>query len=88
MIQTNRTNSARMLAGRLFAYAAVLAGMVFSASAVAQSTQGNLLQSINTSTLQGGKVIIRANFKDPLAALTTPRVWIPTPWLLPSRACR
>lgn len=57
-----------MLAGRLFAYAAVLAGMVFSASAVAQSTQGNLLQSINTSTLQGGKVIIRANFKDPLAA--------------------
>ncbi len=68
MIQTNRTNSARMLAGRLFAYAAVLAGMVFSASAVAQSTQGNLLQSINTSTLQGGKVIIRANFKDPLAA--------------------
>ena len=68
MIQTNRTNSARMLAGRLFAYAAVLAGMVFSASAVAQSTQGNLLQSINTSTLQGGKVIIRANFKDPLTA--------------------
>ena len=68
MIQTNRTNSARMLAGRLFAYAAVLAGMAFSASAVAQSTQGNLLQSINTSTLQGGKVIIRANFKDPLAA--------------------
>jgi len=57
-----------MLAGRLFAYAAVLAGMAFSASAVAQSTQGNLLQSINTSTLQGGKVIIRANFKDPLAA--------------------
>jgi len=57
-----------MLAGRLFAYAAVLAGMVFSASAVAQSTQGNLLQSINTSTLQGGKVIIRANFKDPLTA--------------------
>ncbi len=68
MIQTIRTNSARLLAGRLFAYAAVLAGMVFSASAVAQSTQGNLLQSINTSTLQGGKVIIRANFKDPLAA--------------------
>lgn len=68
MIQTIRTNSARMLAGRLFAYAAVLAGMVLSASAVAQSTQGNLLQSINTSTLQGGKVIIRANFRDPLAA--------------------
>jgi len=67
VIQTNRTTTARMLAGRLFACAAVLAGMVFSGNALAQ-TQGNLLQSINTSTLQGGKVIIRANFKDPLAA--------------------
>ena len=65
MIQTNRTNTARMLAGRLFACAAVLAGMVFSASATAQA---NLLQSINTTTLQGGKVVIRVNFKDPLAA--------------------
>lgn len=65
MIQTKRTNTARMLAGRLFACAAALAGMVFSSSAVAQA---NLLQSINTSTLQGGKVVIRVNFKDPLSA--------------------
>ena len=63
MIQTNRTITARMLAGRLFACAAVLAGMVFSATATAQA---NLLQSINTSTLQGGKVVIRVNFKDAL----------------------
>ena len=63
MIQTNRTITARMLAGRLFACAAVLAGMVFSATATAQA---NLLQSINTSTLLGGKVVIRVNFKDAL----------------------
>ena len=65
MIQTNRTNTARMLAGRLFACAAVLAGMIFSATAIAQA---NLLESINTSTLQGGKVVIRVNFKDALPA--------------------
>ncbi len=65
MIQTNRTNTARTLAGRLFACAAVLAGMFFSATAIAQA---NLLQSINTTTLQGGKVVIRVNFKDPLVA--------------------
>ena len=68
MIQKNRTNTARMLAGRLFAYAAILAGMVFSAVAQAQAAQANLLQSINTSTLQGGKVVIRVNFKDALPA--------------------
>ncbi len=67
MIQTNRTTTARTLAGRLFAYAAVLAATVFSATSFAQA-QANLLQSINTSTLQGGKVIIRANFKDALTA--------------------
>ncbi len=65
MIQTNRTNTARMLAGRLFACAAVLAGMVVSSAA---SAQANLLQSINTTTLQGGKVVIRVNFKDALPA--------------------
>ncbi len=65
MIQKNRTNTARMLAGRLLACAAVLAGMVFSATATAQA---NLLQSINTSTLQGGKVVIRVNFKDALTS--------------------
>ncbi len=65
MIQTNRTTTARTLAGRLFACAAVLAGMFFSAAANAEA---NLLQSINTTTLQGGKVVIRVNFKDPLPA--------------------
>jgi type IV pilus assembly protein PilQ len=63
VIQTNRTTTARTLAGRLFACAAVLAGMFFSAAANAEA---NLLQSINTTTLQGGKVVIRVNFKDPL----------------------
>lgn len=68
MIQRNRTNTARTLAGRLFAYAAILAGMVISAAAHAQAAQANLLQSIDTSTLQGGKVVIRVNFKDALPA--------------------
>ena len=65
MIQTKRTNTARMFAGRLFACTVVMAGMFFSATAIAQA---NLLQSINTTTLQGGKVVIRVNFKDALTA--------------------
>ncbi|MEP7157145.1 MAG: type IV pilus secretin PilQ [Betaproteobacteria bacterium] len=39
--------------------------MIVSSTAAAQA---NLLQSINTSTLQGGKVVVRVNFKDPLPA--------------------
>ena len=65
MIQTKRTNTARTFAGRLFACTVVMAGMFFSATATAQA---NLLQSINTTTLQGGKVVIRVNFKDALTA--------------------
>jgi type IV pilus assembly protein PilQ len=40
-------------------------GMV-ATNAFAQA--GNVLESISTSTLQGGKVLIRANFKDALAS--------------------
>ena len=66
MIQRNRTTNAHAIAGRLFACAAFIAGLVFSALVTAQTA--NQLESVNTSTLQGGKVVIRANFRDPLAA--------------------
>ena len=52
---------------RLFAGIAILMGLSLSLDTVAQPAQANLLESINTSTLQGGKVIVRVNFKDPLA---------------------
>ena len=54
---------------RLFAGFATVMGIFFSLSVVAQQAQPNLLESINTSTLQGGKVILRVNFKDPLAVV-------------------
>ena len=55
---------------RLFAGIAILlAGSLFSLSALAQQAPPNLLESINASTLQGGKVILRVNFKDPLTAV-------------------
>ena len=66
MIQRTRTTKAHAFAGRLFASAAFIAGLVFSALVTAQTA--NQLESVNTSTLQGGKVVIRANFRDPLAA--------------------
>ena len=54
---------------RLFAGFATVMGIFFSLSVVAQQAQPNLLESINTSMLQGGKVILRVNFKDPLAVV-------------------
>lgn len=55
---------------RLFAgIAAALTGLLLGLGATAQTAQPNLLESINTSTLQGGKVIVRVNFKDALSAV-------------------
>lgn len=54
---------------RPFAVTAMLLGLLFSLSGVAQQAPPNLLESINTSTLQGGKVILRANFKDALTVV-------------------
>ena len=53
---------------RLFAGIVSTLGLLLSLSGVAQA-QSNLLESINTSTLQGGKVIVRVNFRDPLAVV-------------------
>ncbi len=57
---TNRKNVASFAASLV-----AFVGM-FAANAFAQA--GNVLESISTSTLQGGKVLIRANFKDALAS--------------------
>ncbi len=54
---------------RLLAGIATVMGLLLSFSGVAQQAQPNLLESINTSTLQGGKVIVRVNFKDALAVV-------------------
>ena len=54
---------------RLFAGITTVMGLLLSLNTVAQQVQPNLLESINTSTLQGGKVIVRVNFKDPLAVV-------------------
>ena len=54
---------------RLFAGITTVMGLFLSLSGVAQQVQANLLESINTSTLQGGKVIVRVNFKEPLTVL-------------------
>ncbi len=54
---------------RLLAGIATVMGLLLSFSGVAQQAQSNLLESINTSTLQGGKVIVRVNFKDALTVV-------------------
>ena len=54
---------------RVFAGITTVMGLFLSLSGVAQQVQANLLESINTSTLQGGKVIVRVNFKEPLTVL-------------------
>ncbi len=53
----------------LLAGIATVMGLLLSFSGVAQQAQPNLLESINTSTLQGGKVIVRVNFKDALTVV-------------------
>ena len=54
---------------RLFAGILSVMGLLSSFNTGAQQAQPNLLESINTSTLQGGKVILRANFKEALTAV-------------------
>ena len=54
---------------RLLAGIATVMSLLLSFSSVAQQAQPNLLESINTSTLQGGKVIVRVNFKDALTVV-------------------
>lgn len=53
------------MAGKVAAFVIASLGLL-AANASAQT--GNLLESISTSTLQGGKVLIRANFKESLAS--------------------
>lgn len=48
-------------------YMLMFSALITSAAAFAQDPEKNLLESINTSTQQGGKVIVRVNFKTPLA---------------------
>ena len=53
---------------RLPQYAALLLGFAVSLSAFSQDATKNLLESVNTTALQSGKVVIRINFKEPLTA--------------------
>src|SRR5258706_6676437 len=53
------------LSGYMLAFSALLTG----AAVFAQDPEKNLLESINTSTQQGGKVVVRVNFKVPLASI-------------------
>jgi type IV pilus assembly protein PilQ len=68
-----RTDRENMLNRTLFAssvrYAAALLGVFVSVAAYSQDAGRNLLESINTTAQQGGKIVIRANFKQPLTAL-------------------
>jgi type IV pilus assembly protein PilQ len=68
-----RTHRENMLTRTLFVktlrYATVLLGVLASAVAYSQEASRNLLESINTTAQQGGKIVIRANFKQPLTAL-------------------
>lgn len=64
MIQIRRFN---ILSRKIGAIRLAIAGLLcigFGSAVFAQSP--NVLESLSTSTLQGGKVLIRANFKEPL----------------------
>lgn len=66
MKYTNQTAATiRSLAGSLAVHVLTFLGIV---AATAWAQAGNVLESVSTSTLQGGKVLIRANFKDALTA--------------------
>jgi type IV pilus assembly protein PilQ len=68
-----RTDRENMLNRTLFAkslrYTVVLLGVFASVTAYSQEAGRNLLESINTTAQQGGKIVIRANFKQPLTTL-------------------
>jgi type IV pilus assembly protein PilQ len=69
-MRTHRDNMLnRTLFVRTLRYATVLVGVMASAVAYSQEASRNLLESINTTAQQGGKIVIRANFKQPLTAL-------------------
>lgn len=51
--------------------AALAVGVAVSANTWAQGANKNLLETLDTSTQQGGKIIIRATFKEPLPAVPT-----------------
>jgi hypothetical protein len=66
--------TAKVLSGALmrFTTAVLLAFSLLAAAGYTTNShaqQGNSLESVNASTLAGGKVIIRATFKSPLAAI-------------------
>lgn len=70
MIQTFRATAALTRAARItrvVAFVASLAGLLISPHGVAQTAVPNVLESVSTATLQGGKVVIRANFKESLS---------------------
>jgi type IV pilus assembly protein PilQ len=69
-MRTHRENMlTRTLFLRTLRYATVLLGVLASAAVYSQEADRNLLESINTTAQQGGKIVIRANFKQPLTAL-------------------
>jgi type IV pilus assembly protein PilQ len=69
-MRTHRDNMLnRTLFARTLCYATILVGMLASATAYSQEAGKNLLESINTTAQQGGKIVIRANFKQPLTVL-------------------
>ncbi len=69
-MQTHRENMInRTLFAKSLRYATVLLGIFVSVTAYSQEAGRNLLESINTTAQQGGKIVIRANFKQPLTAL-------------------
>lgn len=69
LTQTMPYARARSSLFRLFAGIVASLGLFSGVCSFAQPAQPNLLESINTSSLQGGKVIVRVNFKDPLAVV-------------------
>jgi type IV pilus assembly protein PilQ len=69
-MQTHRDNMLnRTLLAKTLRYATILVGVLASAAAYSQEASRNLLESINTTAQQGGKIVIRANFKQPLTVL-------------------
>ena len=56
-------------AARLSSYMLIFLASLTSTAAFAQASEKNLLESINTSTQQGGKIIVRVNFTTPLASV-------------------
>jgi type IV pilus assembly protein PilQ len=69
-MRTHRDNMLnRTLFARTLRYTTVVLGLLASAAAYSQEASRNLLESINTTAQQGGKIVIRANFKQPLTAL-------------------